>query len=279
MKPTSTWLMLFTSGVGRVGRRERAWACAILIKAIAYFLYPTVDLYLIIRAHETSAWILVSQFAFTAGSGIAVWLCLNPSGRMKRNAVCVLAGLTPLFLFLACSVEYIDEAAYLTIVSGLALPVRPALGAIAAFSALQVSGWLVTGALSLGRVISILQILLLGLATMGLRRMVDLTDQLVEAREKLARGAVYRERLRCARDMHDALSYSLALIALKGNVIRRMLATGRATIHPDIAAHVNDIELEARRSLSEMRQTISTYRNQAETDPSRPRAKPKTSQL
>lgn len=264
MKPTATWLMLFTSDADRDGRRERAWTCAMLIMAIAYFLYPTVDLYLIARVHETSIWVVVAQFAFTAGSGLAVWLCLNRSRRMRRYAICVLAGLTPLFIFLACSIEYIDEAAYLSIVSGLALPLRPALGAIAAFSALQVGGWLVTGPLSLGRVIAILQIVLLGLATMGLRQMVDLTDELIEAREKLARRAVDRERLRCARDMHDALSYSLALIALKGNVVRRMLATGRATIHPDIAAHVNGIELEARQSLTEMRQTISAYRNQPE---------------
>lgn len=263
MRPTATWLMLFTSDANQVGLRERLWACAMLVKAVAYFLYPTVDLYLVVQAHETSVWVLAPQFAFTAGSGVAVWLCLNRSRRMRSYAIYALAALTPLFIFLACTVEYIDEAAYLSIVSGLALPIRPALGAIAAFSALQVGGWSMTGGVTLGRVISILQIVLLGLATMGLRRMVDLTDELIEAREKLARRAVDRERLRCARDMHDALSYSLALIALKGNVIRRLLATGRATIHPDIAAHVNDIELEARQSLTEMRQTISSYRNQA----------------
>lgn len=277
MKPTATWLMLFTSDTDQVGRRERVWACAMLIKAIAYFMYPAVDLYLIVRAHETSVWVLIAQFAFAAGSGLAVWLCLNRSQRLRRYAIYVLVGLTPLFIYLAYTVGYIDEAAYPSIVSGLALPIRPALGTIAAFSALQVSGWLMTGALHLGRMISILQIVLLGLATMGLRRMVDLTDELIDAREKLARRAVDRERLRCARDMHDALSYSLALIALKGNVIRRMLATGRATIHPDIAAHVNDIELEARQSLAEIRHTISAYRSQTEVDRSKPAAERRTS--
>ena len=84
----------------------------------------------------------------------------------------------------------------------------------------------------------------------------QLIVRLRETRAELARMAVAEERLRIARDLHDLLGHSLSLIALKAELAGRLVAADPARAAGEIA----DLETVARRSLTEVRQAVTSYR-------------------
>src|SRR5262249_43592674 len=63
----------------------------------------------------------------------------------------------------------------------------------------------------------------LGLLVYGLTRLAQLAVQLEVLRGELARTAVLDERLRVARDTHDLLGLGLSAIALKADLINRLI--------------------------------------------------------
>ncbi|HEX9494200.1 MAG TPA: histidine kinase dimerization/phosphoacceptor domain-containing protein, partial [Candidatus Limnocylindria bacterium] len=69
--------------------------------------------------------------------------------------------------------------------------------------------------------------------------------------------AVYEERLRLARDLHDLLGHSLSVITLKAQVARRSLGSGDAGRG---ATEIAEIERVARESLQDVRGAIDGYR-------------------
>ena len=80
--------------------------------------------------------------------------------------------------------------------------------------------------------------------------------KLKEAQAELARTAVAEERLRISRDLHDLLGHSLSVIALKSELAGRMIETD-----PQRAAReISELETVARRSLAEVRQAVTGYR-------------------
>jgi two-component system sensor histidine kinase DesK len=80
--------------------------------------------------------------------------------------------------------------------------------------------------------------------------------RLKETRAELARAAVAEERLRISRDLHDLLGHSLSLITLKAELAGRVIRTD-----PDRAAiQIAELETVARRSLTEVRQAVTSYR-------------------
>ncbi|MFB7755186.1 sensor histidine kinase, partial [Streptomyces sp. NPDC056121] len=98
---------------------------------------------------------------------------------------------------------------------------------------------------------------LTGLVIYGLTRLTDLVSEVHENREELARMAVAQERLRFARDLHDLLGYSLSAIALKGELIQRLINT-----RPDKARQETLSVLQvARQALADVRLVSSGYRN------------------
>ena len=68
----------------------------------------------------------------------------------------------------------------------------------------------------------------LGLLVYGLTRLAWLAVQLEDLRAELARKAVLGERLRVARDTHDLLGLGLAAIAMKADLIGRLIDRGDA---------------------------------------------------
>jgi two-component system, NarL family, sensor histidine kinase DesK len=62
-----------------------------------------------------------------------------------------------------------------------------------------------------------------GLMVYGLSRLTDLAHRVEAARRELARAAVERERLRVARDTHDLLGLSLSAVALKCDLVVRLI--------------------------------------------------------
>ena len=98
--------------------------------------------------------------------------------------------------------------------------------------------------------------LLGGLLAYSAERRNVLMFKLNEARAELARTAVAEERLRISRDLHDLLGHSLSLIALKGELAGRMIESDP----PRAAREIAELEAVARRSLAEVRQAVTGYR-------------------
>jgi two-component system, NarL family, sensor histidine kinase DesK len=75
----------------------------------------------------------------------------------------------------------------------------------------------------------------LGLLVYGLTRLAWLAVQLDDLRAELARKAVLGERLRVARDTHDLLGLGLSAIAMKADLIGRLIDRGDARAGTEIA--------------------------------------------
>jgi len=72
--------------------------------------------------------------------------------------------------------------------------------------------------------IVLLPVLLVGFAMIGFRMQMQLTNELAQARETVAKLAANEERLRLARDMHDLTGQSLSMITLKSELAAKRLA-------------------------------------------------------
>lgn len=87
-------------------------------------------------------------------------------------------------------------------------------------------------------------------------RLMEVVQELDDARAEIAGLAVERERLRFARDLHDLLGHSLSLIALKSELAGRLLPG-----QPERAAReVAELEGVARAALAEVREAVGGYR-------------------
>ena len=75
----------------------------------------------------------------------------------------------------------------------------------------------------------------LGLLVYGLTRLAWLAVQLEDLRGELARKAVAGERLRVARDTHDLLGLGLSAIAMKADLIGKLIGRGDARAGKEIA--------------------------------------------
>jgi two-component system sensor histidine kinase DesK len=95
-----------------------------------------------------------------------------------------------------------------------------------------------------------------GAGVYGVTRLVAANETLRRAQADQAAAAVAEERLRFARDLHELLSHSLSVIALKSQVASRLVADqpGRA------ATEMADIEQITRQALHEVRDAVSGYR-------------------
>ena len=74
-----------------------------------------------------------------------------------------------------------------------------------------------------------------GLLVYGLSRLADLAAQLETLNGELARMAVVQERLRIARDVHDLLGLGLSAIALKTDLIGRLIGRDDARAAAELA--------------------------------------------
>jgi len=98
-------------------------------------------------------------------------------------------------------------------------------------------------------------ILLFGGGAMALRYLLQALAELRAARVEIAQHATDRERARIARDLHDLLGHSLALITLKGELATRLLPEGLPGTD-----EVRDMLALSRDSLQQVREAVSGYR-------------------
>ena len=125
----------------------------------------------------------------------------------------------------------------------LLVPAAPGWAAFAAviatlpvlFAVKPMAG-LSTGEVWLGAVVFLtLDGAALGLLVYGLTRLAQLAVQLENLRGELARKAVAVERLRVARDTHDLLGLGLSAIAMKADLIGKLIDRGDARAGAEIA--------------------------------------------
>ncbi len=97
---------------------------------------------------------------------------------------------------------------------------------------------------------------LISLVVYGVGRLRTTNTELYQARHDMARLAVTEERLRIARDLHDTLGQSLTLIALKAELVERLIPSDPARAQAEAA----DVRQAAREALTSVRETVRGYR-------------------
>ncbi|KAB2340584.1 sensor histidine kinase [Actinomadura rudentiformis] len=114
----------------------------------------------------------------------------------------------------------------------MVLPKWPAIGAIvaplagtAATAGILKAAWPVGSAFTLinGFVYWPIVLALMAASLYGSARLVQVVQELHNARTELAELAIGRERLRVSRDLHDLLGQSLSAISLKGDLALKLL--------------------------------------------------------
>jgi signal transduction histidine kinase len=75
-------------------------------------------------------------------------------------------------------------------------------------------------------------------------------------RAAMAERAVFAERLRIARELHDVVSHTLSVIAVQAGVARHLLAPGDAAVGPALAT----IEEASRTALDDLRRMLGILR-------------------
>ena len=98
---------------------------------------------------------------------------------------------------------------------------------------------------------------LASLVIYGFSKLAVLINALHDSRAQLARMAVTQERMRFARDLHDLLGYSLSAIALKGELVQRLIS------HNPTKAREETVSLlqVARQALADVRLVSRGYRD------------------
>jgi signal transduction histidine kinase len=87
-----------------------------------------------------------------------------------------------------------------------------------------------------------------------------------EVREQERRRYAYEERLRIARDVHDVVGHSLAVITMQAGVALHLLDKERAA-HPrpdQVASSLEAIKRTSREALAELRITLEVFRSDSE---------------
>jgi two-component system, NarL family, sensor histidine kinase DesK len=146
-------------------------------------------------------------------------------------ALIPLTGWHPLIMlgFLAGSALLLIPAAPGWVAFAAVIASLPALFAVKPIAGLSTLQWV--GA----TVFLTLDSAALGLLVYGLTRLAQLAAQLADLRGELARKAVVGERLRMARDTHDLLGLGLSAIAMKADLIGKLIGRDDARAGEEIA--------------------------------------------
>ncbi len=99
----------------------------------------------------------------------------------------------------------------------------------------------------------LLAVVLAGLGMTAVRQLIALNTDLHATRAELADLAVASERERLARELHDLLGRTLALIAVKAELASRLSAKG----DPSAEAELGDVQRLARQAVRDVRAAIA----------------------
>lgn len=236
-----------------------------------WLLFPIGFVVQALRSGLSPVQLLALLTSLAAFISIFLWLMLRypfPMAGLTPQELRVRMGLLLAMAVLALYVEFAYGSGvpyrfvYVLIAAAVTLPTRKAAWMVAATSifagvvyAIQ-AGWeaFVTSWQE------IVPFPLIGIGMIAVSRLVITVRELEAARREIAQlaaaEAIAKERLRFARDLHDLLGHSLSSITLKSELAGRLLPAAPEKA----AAEVHDIEGVARRSLHEVREAVSGYR-------------------
>src|SRR5256885_2453279 len=227
-----------------------------MVAWLAFFLFP-VGAILTEPFRVDSK--LIGLALLLASGAIWAWfwtrIVSGPARRFATAAVIANALLLVIFT-LRTPPQYGSLFFYALVMAAAAYRWRVAIPIAVAGAILAGSMDVVRGTTLLNALGDFINDLLVGLAVVAGRLLIEANQQLSLAREQIARLAVGEERLRFARDLHDLLGHSLSVIALKSELAGRLIRTT-----PGLAAHeVEDIEKVARDALRDVREAVAGYR-------------------
>jgi signal transduction histidine kinase len=219
---------------------------ALAVAALAVVADPSSNVGFVLAAVPVAAFGLRAYVP-----GVPLWgLCLavlTPVVIAQRGG-----DLEPLFF----------EVSLLAFVIGLtskSLPAAIVLGLLAAASPIVVSVIQSPSEINVG--IWILGIAFPWALARGVARQTQLSAQLVATKRELAHQALLSERRRIARDVHDFVGHGLAAVMLQVTSARHVLRRD-----PDAAEEaLRAAEDVGRRSMQELRRTVSLLRSEDET--------------
>ena len=227
-----------------------------MVAWLAFFIYPIAAFLTDRFSTETRTYGLLLLLALAL---IWAWfwtrICAGPDRRFMVPAI-VAATLILVVFTLRTPPQYGSLFLYAVLLGGAAFPWRRGVAAVVILSVLAAAIELARGESVTNSTGQLLNDLLVGIAAVAGRLLVEANQQLSQAREQIARLAVGEERLRFARDLHDLLGHSLSVIVLKSELAGRLIKNT-----PGLAAHeIEDIENVARDALREVREAVSGYR-------------------
>ena len=228
---------------------------------LAYLIGPVVDL---ITRHYTPAERVAGLSIIAAFCVIYVTLVPNwpSSPRYAHAGLAALAALAAAACIMFGGMGAASLWIFVSSASGLLVANhRLAVRVVIAVSVCYVF-FCYTGHVAMTDFLSnLLPVAFLGIAMIGLRRQVQLTNELHRAREEVAQLAASEERLRLARDMHDLTGQSLSVITLKSELAARLLGRLPASADRDRARdEVEQVAAVSRQTLKDIREAISGYR-------------------
>ncbi|HEY4867507.1 MAG TPA: sensor histidine kinase [Candidatus Dormibacteraeota bacterium] len=238
-------------------RRLELWGRIFMLAWLLFFLTIVVDLFYLPIGRSERIGSVAAVLGFMV---VWAWFWLRVAGRGNRTASTLAVGLLILIVALLALASPVNTglsmAVFIGIVaaaafrwkSALVLIVGLALGGLL-IDAVKGPHWATTINLALNVVI-------IGAAAVGIRQGIASHLQLQAAREEIARLAVAEERLRFARDLHDLLGQSLAMIVLKSEVVARRLPPEAGELRDEILEVVD----AARKALDEVREAVAGYR-------------------
>src|SRR6202140_3921020 len=198
-------------------------------------------------------------FGIAAWCGIWAWIWLRAAGRNHAAEAVGLVAITAI-LAMFTLVQPTTVSTFFVfsfIVAGTCFPLRRALWIMAALGLLQ----LVLAVIRLTDLASALNSLvnsiLVGGVGIGARLLWQSYRELVAARGEVARLAVSEERLRFARDLHDLLGQSLAVLVLKSELVAKQVPSDT---DESARQELRDIARVARKSLNDVREAAAGYR-------------------
>jgi len=223
-----------------------------------FLILPAVAL-LTSRYHHHPWFLILGAVAFVVLVDRTVLVQMPQPGRHERWQWILL----PLVVALGAALFAVGGMSWIAALSVASAAVgritpdgRPTVIGLACCTGIAVAISAATG-LGFGNTLVAAAVVALGnLLAHSAERRNALMYRLKETRAELARAAVAEERLRISRDLHDLLGHSLSLITLKAELAGRVIRTD-----PERAAReIAELETVARRSLTEVRQAVTSYR-------------------
>jgi two-component system, NarL family, sensor histidine kinase DesK len=177
----------------------------------------------------------------------------------RRGQVKVALGILAIgVLFLPTNRGAVTFFIYAASFLGSGLPRRQAIGALAGVVALLLGESYLFDVPTMSWVVGLVFVPIIGMINLHFTELARRNVRLKLAHEEVERLAKLDERERIARDLHDLLGHSLAVITLKSQLAARL-----ARFDPErAAAEMSEVERISREATNEVRRAVRGYRAQ-----------------